>query len=75
MDDPTMYMCMEIIALLNLLWGKIAPPPPPPKQTTKKQWNTCSFFSKRILDITVFTLNIRHRKCSDTLFFSKKTPI
>ena len=28
MDDRTMYMCMEIIALINLLRGKVVPPPP-----------------------------------------------
>ena len=32
MDDHTMYMCMEIIALINLLWGKTAPPPPKKKK-------------------------------------------
>ena len=32
MDDRTMYMCMEIIALINLLRGKIAPPPPSKKK-------------------------------------------
>ena len=77
MYDCTMYMCMGILALENLLQGKKAPPhppPPPPKKKTKtkKQRYTCSFFSKRILDITVFTLNIRHSKCSDTLFFLKR---
>ena len=68
MDDHTMYMCMEIIALINLLQGKIAPrplPPPPKKKKKKKKRYTCSFFSKCILDITIFG----HRKCSDTLFF------
>ena len=64
MDDRTMYMCTEIIALINPLGGKTVhptPTPPPKKKnpTKKKQWYTCSFFSKRILDITVFTLNIR----------------
>ena len=76
MDDRTMYMCMEIIALINLLQGKNSPPPPPPQKKKKKKNNTktytCSFFSKPILDIIVFTLNIRHRKCSDTLFFFLK---
>ena len=60
MDHRTMYMFMEIIALINLLRGKIVPPPPPKKEKKKKkkQWYTNSF-SKRILDITVFTLNTR----------------
>ena len=35
MDDRTMYMCMEIIALINLLRGKIVPPPPPPPPPKK----------------------------------------
>ena len=71
MDDHTMYMCMEIIALINLLRGEIVHPTPQKK--LKKQWYTCSF-SKHILDITVFTLNDGHRKCS-VPFFSEKTPI
>ena len=65
MDDRAMYMCTEIIALINPLQGKtvhpspLTPPPPPKKKKKKKQLYTCSFFSKHILDITVFTLNIR----------------
>ena len=68
MDSRTMYMCMEIIALINLLRGKIAPPLPKKKKKKKKKRYTCSFFSKCILDITVFG----HHKCSDTLFFLKR---
>ena len=69
MDDRTMCMCMEIIALINLLRGKIDPPPsPPPPPPKKKKRYTCSFFSKRILDIIVFG----HHQCSDTLFFLKR---
>ena len=37
MDDRTMYMCMEIIALINLLRGKIVPPP---QKKTKKNNDT-----------------------------------
>ena len=64
MDDRTMYMCMKIFALVNLLRGKIAPSPPP----KKKKWYSCSFFSKCILDITVFG----HHNCSYILFFLKR---
>ena len=60
MDDRTMYMCMEIIALINLLQGKIVhTPPPPPPQKKKNDTPAPS----------------GHYKCSDTLFFSEKTPI
>ena len=67
-DDRTMYMCMEIIALINLLRGNKAPPSPPPPPPPKKKRYTCLCFSKSILDITIFG----HHKCSDTLFFLKR---
>ena len=35
MYDRTMYICMEIIALINLLRGKLSPLPP--KKEKKKQ--------------------------------------
>ena len=70
MDDRTMYMFMEIIALINLLRGKIVPPPP----TTKKNNDT----SVPSLEITSFTQNIQTPRMfghGHTLFFSEKTPI
>ena len=38
MDDRTMYICMEIIALINLLRGKIVPPFPPPPPKKNRNW-------------------------------------
>ena len=46
MDDRTMYMCMEIIALINLLRGKIVPPPPLQKNNNNKKKKK-QFLSKR----------------------------
>ena len=41
MDDRTMYMCTEIIALVNPFRVKTVhpPPPPPPKKKKKKKKN------------------------------------
>ena len=39
MDDRTMYMCTEIIALINPLRGKTVHPPPPPPQKKRKKNN------------------------------------
>ena len=73
MDDPTMYMCNENHCFNKPALGKNSPPPPQKrKKNKKKKLYSCSFFSKPILDITIFTLNIRHSKCSDTLFFLKR---
>ena len=54
MDDGTMYMFMEIIALINLPRGKKVPPPPPPQKNQKNNDTPAPS-----LDITVFTLNIQ----------------
>ena len=45
MDDRTMYMCTEIIALMNLSGEKQSaplPPPPPPPPQKKKKKRKCS---------------------------------
>ena len=63
MDDRTIYMFMEITALINLLRGKIVPPPPQKKKKKKKNNDTPA----PPLNITAFTLNIRTR--SHPLFF------
>ena len=75
MDDRTMYMFMEIIALINLLRGKIVPSSPPSHPPPPKKKNNTSVPS---LEITSFTLNIQTPRMFGhglTLFFSEKTPI
>ena len=51
MDDCTMYMCMKIIALINLLRGKIIPPKKKNDTFASRTINvrTPSFFLKRHL--------------------------
>ena len=60
MDDRTMYMCMEIIALINLLQGKIVPPKKKNKKKKKKKKNNDT------------PAPSGHHKCSDTLYFLKR---
>ena len=69
MDDRTMYMCLEIIALIVLLRGKIAPPPPPPPQKKKKDTPAPSLVNAFWILPYSDTINAR------TPFFSEKTPI
>ena len=64
MDDRTMYMCMEIIALINLLRGKKSPPPPPTKKKQKKNNDipAPSFFLKiHLLNVPYISGHVPNR--------------
>ena len=72
MDDRTMYIFIELIALINLLRGKIVPPPPKKKHNETPTPLVKAFWILRIYPKYSDTVTVQTQSHP---LFSEKTPI